>query len=242
MRTSTSIAIRSWVIGLAIAGSASSSVYAETLVLPTNLIPFNSAEGEKLLINSQARKDYFSLSIHFVSQKNQAYCGVASMVMVLNALGVTAPEAPEYPNFRVFTQDNFFNNEKTSKVASANAIRRRGMNLDRLGALLESYNVKVKVYHASETNLSEFRQLIADNLQQPNNFVIVNYLRKSIGQESGGHISPIAAYDIATDRFLILDVSRYKYPPVWVKAEELWQAIATIDSDGGKTRGFVLVN
>ena len=90
--------------------------------------------------------------------------------------------------------------------------------------------------------MSEFRQLIADNLKQSNNFVIVNYLRKAIKQESGGHISPIAAYDKATDRFLLLDVSRYKYPPVWVKAEELWQAIDTVDFDGGKTRGFVLVS
>ena len=46
----------------------------------------------------------------------------------------------------------------------------------------------------------------------------MNYLRKAIGQERGGHISPLAAYDAKSDRFLILDVARYKYPPVWVKA------------------------
>lgn len=71
---------------------------------------------------------------------------------------------------------------------------------------------------------------------------MVNYLRKSIGQEKGGHISPIAAYNEQTDRFLILDVSRYKYPPIWVKAEALWQAMATMDSVSGKTRGFVFVS
>jgi len=71
---------------------------------------------------------------------------------------------------------------------------------------------------------------------------LVNYLRKAIGQETGGHISPVAAYNQETDHFLILDVSRYKYPPVWVKAEELWQAMATVDSTSGKTRGFVLVS
>ena len=79
------------------------------------------------------------------------------------------------------------------------------------------------------------------NLSKRDNFAIVNYLRKTIGQERGGHISPIAAYNQRTDRFLILDVSRYKYPPVWVKAVDLWQAIATVDTDAGKTRGFVLV-
>ena len=72
--------------------------------------------------------------------------------------------------------------------------------------------------------------------------MIVNYLRKAIRQEKGGHISPLAAYDAETDRFLILDVSRYKYPPVWVTAPELFVAMNTTDADNqNRTRGFVLV-
>ncbi len=89
--------------------------------------------------------------------------------------------------------------------------------------------------------LDRFRQMAVTNLQESDNFVLVNYLRKSIGPQRWGHISPIAAYNQQTDCFLILDVSRYKYPPVWVKASELWQAMAT-NSDSGKTRGFVLVS
>ena len=50
--------------------------------------------------------------------------------------------------------------------------------------------------------------------------MLVNYLRSAIGQKTGGHISPLAAYNQETDSFLILDVSRYKYPPIWVKAEQ----------------------
>ena len=84
-------------------------------------------------------------------------------------------------------------------------------------------------------------KLASSYLGQPNHFVIVNYLRKAIGQEKGGHISPLAAYDGKADRFLILDVARYKYPPVWVKASELFDAMNTQDSDNeDKTRGFVL--
>ena len=73
--------------------------------------------------------------------------------------------------------------------------------------------------------------------------MIVNYLRKAIGQQLGGHISPLAAYDAEADRFLILDVARYKYPPVWVTAKDLFDAMNTTDSDNqNKTRGFVLVS
>ena len=59
--------------------------------------------------------------------------------------------------------------------------------------------------------------------------MIVNYLRKALGQQSGGHISPLAAYDVEADRFLILEVARYKYPPVWVKASDLFDAMNTTD-------------
>ena len=90
--------------------------------------------------------------------------------------------------------------------------------------------------------MEEFRAVAQNYLSQEDHFVIVNYLRKSIGQEKGGHISPLAAYDVETDRFLILDVSRYKYPPVWVTAPELFAAMNTTDADNqNRTRGFVLV-
>jgi hypothetical protein len=176
-----------------------------------------------------------------VTQKNQAYCGVASSVMVLNALGIAAPEAPEFGQFRVFTQDNFFNSQAQT-VIKPEVVARQGMTLDQLGQLLEAYPVKAQVYHAGDLTLDEFRSLVVKNLQEPGNFVVVNYLRKVIGEESGGHISPVAAYNKETDRFLILDVSRYKYPPVWVKAEDLWKAMATVDPASGKTRGFVLIS
>ncbi|MBW4635541.1 MAG: phytochelatin synthase family protein [Iphinoe sp. HA4291-MV1] len=221
---------------------AGGSVFAQTLTLPKNLIAFNSPEGEKLLFESQSREDFFPLSMQFITQNNQAYCGVASIVMVLNSLQIPAPEVPQYSPYRVFTQENFFNNEATRKVLAPEIVSRMGMTLDQIGQLLASYGVKVKVYHAADTNLQDFKRLVSENLKQPGNFILVNYLRKEIGQEKGGHISPLAAYNEKTDRFLIMDVSRYKYPPVWVKTADLWKAMAMADSVSGKTRGFVFVS
>lgn len=221
---------------------AAGSVFAQTLTLPKTLIAFNSPEGEKLLLESQSKEDFFPLSMQFVTQNNQAYCGVASIVMVLNGLQIPAPEAPQYSPYHVFTQENFFTNEATRKVLAPEIVSRMGMTLDQIGQLLGSYAVKVKVYHATDTNLQDFKKLASENLKQPNNFVLVNYLRKEIGEEKGGHISPLAAYNEKTDRFLIMDVSRYKYPPVWVKTADLWKAIATTDSASGKSRGFVFVS
>lgn len=40
----------------------------------------------------------------------------------------------------------------------------------------------------------------------------------------------------------MLDVSRYKYPPVWVEAAALFTAMNTPDSDNDtRSRGYLLV-
>ncbi|MBD2465033.1 phytochelatin synthase family protein [Oscillatoria sp. FACHB-1407] len=244
LKLTRAIAIRTKLPALLLlsAGLLGGRAIAQTLPLPDELIAFNSPEGSELLLESEARDDFWSLSSQFVTQVNQAYCGVASMVMVLNSLGIPAPESPQYAPYHVFTQENFFDNPATRQVITPEVVARQGMTLAELGGLLSSYAVSVQVYHSQDTTLEAFRQQVAENLDQPGNFVLVNYLRSAIGQERGGHISPIAAYDRESDRFLILDVARYKYPPVWVEAEDLWRAMATVDSTSGKTRGFVLVS
>jgi hypothetical protein len=216
-------------------------VSAQTLPLPEPLINLNSDRGARLLLESEANRAYWPLSIQFVTQKNQAYCGVASLTMVLNALGVSAPSTPEFEPFKTFTQDNLLNDE-TEKVLPKEVLAKIGMTLDQIGQLLTTFGVKADVHHAADTSLDEFRKLATEAVGTPNRYVIVNYLRRAIGQERGGHISPVAAYDADTDRFLVLDVSRYKYPPVWVEADDLYAAMNTPDSDNqNRTRGFVLV-
>ncbi|MGY6276956.1 phytochelatin synthase family protein [Methylomonas sp. MgM2] len=204
-------------------------------------VELSSPEGEKRLYESQARTDFLPLSMRFETQQNPAYCGVASMAMVLNASRITAPTVPEFKGYPLFTQDNVFN-ERTDRVVRVETVLRQGLTLEQLSQLLAAHGLKTKAIHAGEVGPEQFRALAVKNLTEPDNFVVVNYLRKAIGQQSGGHISPLAAYHAASDSFLILDVSRYKYPPVWVDAELLWKAMNTIDQTSGKTRGLVLID
>lgn len=221
---------------------ATARAQAEILPLPPNLIDVQSEAGGKFLFESDARAAYFPLSVNFLTQKTQSYCGVASIVMVLNALNLPAPTTPEYEPYHTFTQDNFLD-QKTDLILPRDILAKRGMTLDQLGKLLAAQPVAVDVVHAADSSLDQFRSKARDALGRPGRFVIVNYLRKAIGQETYGHISPLAAYDAAADRFLILDVARYKYPPVWVTAADLFNAMNSTDSDNeNKTRGFVLVS
>ncbi|BAZ48625.1 putative phytochelatin synthase [Nostoc sp. NIES-4103] len=60
-------------------------------------------------------------------------------------------------------------------------------------------------------------------------------------QKGGGYISLIAACCEKMDKFLILDVSTYKYPPVRVSASTLWNVMNTFDAASKKTRGYLIV-
>ena len=214
---------------------------AETLALPNSLVDLRSHQGEDFLFEAQAREAYFPISAAFETQKTQAYCGVASLVMTLNAIGVPAPSTPEYEPYRIFTQDNVLN-EGTDKILPRDTLARRGMTLDQLGHLLERPTLAIAVHHADAGGLDEFRRAASAYLAARGHVVLVNYLRRSLGQERGGHISPLAAYDGKSDRFLILDVARYKYPPVWATAADLFGAMNTIDlGNEGRTRGYVLI-
>jgi hypothetical protein len=212
--------------------------------LPERLIALESAEGERLLVESKARRDYFALSETFVAQKSQSLCGTASAVMVLNALPIPAPEVPEWSPYRSFTQDNFFNDK-----ARALGVARGGLTLEQLHQLIETQPAEARVTYASDLSLEDFRRIASVDMADPTGFIIVNFLRSALDEDPkgpieaslAGHYSPIAAYHEGTDRFLMLDVARYKYSPAWIEASELYAAMKATDLDSGKSRGFVQV-
>lgn len=212
---------------------------AQTLPLEPGLVALDSPRGTLLMQQSRAQTDYLPLLSHFVTQDNQAFCGVASMAMVLNALGIPRAPSPQW-QMNYFTQDNLLTAETEAIIPRA-TIAKQGLTLAELAGILRRSPVAVEVVYGSEISLADFRRQLSQNLSEPGNFILINYLRSAIGQQRGGHISPIGAYNEATDQVLVLDVSRYKYPPVWVKTEALWRSIGTIDSTSAKSRGFLAV-
>lgn len=231
-------------VAAAVLGLGLAVAQADTLPLPDSLVGLDTPAGEELLFGAEARDDYFPLSIHFTTQVNPAYCGPATIAMVLNALEVPRPASNMTVGLGMFDQENIFTPAvEAVKPASAIVNPPYGMTLDELGAMLAAHGLDSEVVHASDTALDDFRAMAIAQLAEDEHFILVNYLRKAIGQETGGHISPLAAYDEDTDKFLILDVSRYKYPPVWVAAATLFDAMNTPDSDNdNRSRGYVVVS
>ncbi|HJS77502.1 MAG TPA: phytochelatin synthase family protein [Burkholderiales bacterium] len=213
--------------------------WTHPLPLPDDLIACDSPTGLRLLAESAFAANYNSLSGNFESQSHPASCGVASCVVVLNALRGSHPR---------LTQSTFFT-RTTGKKQVRGWLRIMflkmtfpGMPLAQLAAWLRAHGAEATAFYASDVSLDSFRAMAKQSLSTEGEFMLVNYQRASLGQQAMAHISPLAAYHAGMDRLLVLDVARYKYPPVWVPTERLWRAMNTVaDKTSGKTRGFVLV-
>ena len=81
---------------------------AETLPLPADLVALPSEQGEALLFGAEARSDFVPLSAQFVTQVNPAFCGPATIAMVLNALELPRPPSEATLGLGLFDQDNVF--------------------------------------------------------------------------------------------------------------------------------------
>jgi hypothetical protein len=220
---------------------ATALLLAQLQPLPPQLIPLDSEPGQRLLLESNARRAYFPLSAQFLTQKTQAFCGVASTVMVLNAMPIQAPIAEEWAPFRAFTQDNVFNPEVRAQL-TPEFVNRGGLTLEQLSMLLRGNHLEAQPVGAGESSLERFRDEASRALAQPAHHVLIDFLRTELGQDFGAHWSPLAAYHAGSDRFLVLDVARFRYPPYWATAADLYRAMATRDLDSGKLRGYVLVS
>mmetsp|Transcript_9167 Transcript_9167/g.13921 ORF Transcript_9167/g.13921 Transcript_9167/m.13921 type:complete len:163 (+) Transcript_9167:757-1245(+) len=73
-------------------------------------------------------------------------------------------------------------------------------------------------------------------------YALVNYGRQEISQTGSGHFACLGGYDPASNKVLVLDTARFKYPPVWVDMEQFYNSINTLDKDAGKLRGFIVAS
>lgn len=204
-------------------------------------LPLQAAPGLVLLSASTARADYGPLAEAFETQANLAYCGAASSVMVLNSLAIPAPSVAGYGSYRFWTQQNLFEAAAARAAIAPETVARQGMTLAQLQSLLQSHGLRVNRLHGDGLTLVALRTLVRRSLADPDDRLLVNYDRRGLGQQGGGHISPLAAYDASGDRVLILDVARYRYPSVWVELGDLLAAMRSTDASSGRSRGLLIV-
>lgn len=232
-------------------------------------VAWHTKEGRQRLFESRYSRHFYELAHLFQPQMKPTYCGVASAVMVLNALRlrtglridsglevmVPVSHGGGYMAYNSYSQLTFLNEETDAvkcrqEVEGAATAEEKdfnpGLNLDELARKLKLYLLNVHAHHAildvnSKKNpITRFRHDLMAYLNDSDTFIIVNYHGKALGKKVGGHFSPVAAYHEASDSVLVMDVAGHKHPWFWVSVTDLYHAMAT--KDGRDTRGYLIIS
>jgi len=215
------------------------------------LLYFNESRAFAML---NAEDDFYHYQQGWEAQITQSYCAIATLAAVLDSLRDEStpfrfPVDPVYSPYLWATQHTIIQIDAKDPhscaqhalggLANANAVVRIGLGLVMMPKLANCYlqgkdydNGYVAEHYPADPSVSyhHLKEVVIDALQDPHSRIMLNYKRGGIGQDGGGHFSPLGAYNAQEDMFLIMDVAKYKHPPVWVKWENLLGGVTTKDT------------
>ena len=229
------------------------------------LVPFASDEGLARLSRADAKVNFPALANQFEAEYNGAFCGPASATMVLNAVLEGGPScrtttaacvrttsniAPPGvdPSLARYTQDRVIEKGQKTRAQvfgepvtiNGKTVHDFGYQVRQLDDMLRANGLNTRLVIVDDAKPeAEVRADLIDLLGKRGHYVIVAFQRKALGEPGFGHISPLGAYDKASDSFLMLDVNPDRVDWMWVPASALVKAIRTFDTV--ENRGYVLI-
>ncbi|KAL9654356.1 hypothetical protein ABK040_010384 [Willaertia magna] len=221
-----------------------------TVDLPKFLIAFSSPEGREIFEECMIERNlhaFFPLIEQFHTQTDPGYCGLGTLVMILNSLKID-PNRSLFKNYPW----RWFSEEMLDCCIPLDIVRKEGITLEQFQCLARCNQTVCELYRPQQSSLEEFRNAIIKSIKSNNpkliteidnqpSFVAVAYDRQFLEQTGSGHFSPVAAYNEKRDMVLVLDVARFKYPPYWIKTELLWKSLFPLDSSTGLSRGYFVL-
>ncbi|XP_050251778.1 glutathione gamma-glutamylcysteinyltransferase 3-like isoform X1 [Quercus robur] len=212
-------------------------LYRRSLPSPP-AIEFASSEGKKLFseaLGDGTMEGFFKLISYYQTQSEPAYCGLATLSMVLNALSIDPGRKWKGP-WRWFDDSMLDCCEPLAKIKAD------GITFGKVACLAHCNGAKVEAFRTSESTIDDFRKYVICCTSSEDCHVITSYHRAVFKQTGTGHFSPIGGYHAGRDMVLMLDVARFKYPPHWIPLKLLWEAMDTIDEATGHRRGFMIIS
>jgi glutathione gamma-glutamylcysteinyltransferase len=204
--------------------------------LPDGSIAFASAEGRALFkeaLSAGTLESYFALAEQHHTQADPAFCGLASLVVALNALAIDPGRLWKGPW-------RWFSEEQLDCCVSLAQVQANGLTVDELACLATCNGATARLQRAESGSAEALRTVVAQSSRSGASPVLIaSYSRRILGQTGSGHFSPLAGYHEEQDRVLILDVARFKYSPHWVRVEDLFRAMQDVDPVTSRSRGWI---
>jgi hypothetical protein len=193
--------------------------------------------------------NFWALMPHQLHQHTDSSCSLASAAMVLNAArGLAGQNRVGGLVSEKRLLDLFDHTDWRAGIAPEGGGRQLLELAAHLGEALAHYglddwHVETRPVSAADAlTAAQLRSDLAAMEAAPGVLPIANFhLDDFYGDGSDiGHFSPLAAFDAAGDRVLVLDVYKADYEPAWAPLEHLLKAMARPCEDG-KPRGYLVV-
>ncbi|EYU42953.1 hypothetical protein MIMGU_mgv1a0072022mg, partial [Erythranthe guttata] len=130
-------------------------LYRRTLPSPP-AIDFSSPEGKKLfteaLTNGNMER-FFKLISHFQTQSEPAYCGLATLAMVLNALAIDPCRKWKGPW-------RWFDETMLDCCEPLETVKIKGISFGKVICLAHCAGAKVESYRTDQSSIDEFRKFV----------------------------------------------------------------------------------
>ncbi|XP_014771294.1 glutathione gamma-glutamylcysteinyltransferase [Octopus bimaculoides] len=207
-------------------------------VLPESCISFSSEEGKTIFteaLMSGYMNCYFKLAAQFRTQDEPAYCGLSTLVMILNALEIDPGIAWKGPW-------RWYHENMLECCVPLEVVKVKGISLEQFTCIAQCNCLVTTVVRPEPKDEETFRNVVKSYTKRDNAFIVATYSRKVLKQTGDGHFSPIAGYHPGRDMVLIMDTARFKYPPHWIHLPSLLTAMNTQDKATGTLRGYVLLS
>jgi len=213
--------------------------------LPQLCTPVNTALGNFYLMESMQHGHhwpYLLMPGTFKTETWWTYCGLSTLTLALNYLDVPPPHYTGI--FKWWSEGKLL--DLYPQIKAKIDLDPPGTTMGELECIAADMGLHVNTVTAVGKEKAKFRDVLQSvtlgaNYQKQ--ILLVNYHRMLVGQAGSGHWSPIAAYAPFADRVLIMDVARYKWPPHWVRTDDLIRAMDTADvvGDTKEPRGWMLL-
>jgi len=184
-------------------------------VLPSTLTAFSSTEGKELLMGAfvdGTAESYWNLTEHFVNQSDPAFCGVSTLLMVLNAMCID-------PNIRWRGGWRFYGSEDVLLdrcCFSAERIRRRGIIMEDFCRLGRCHGLTIDLKRptlALSSNIDNSKNSNSKNINSSNNTNDV-YFNNIVDDDNDENSSSLD--DFRNDIRSILSDTISKHKPILV--------------------------
>eukprot|EP00934_Nitzschia_sp_Nitz4_P005491 Nitzschia sp. Nitz4//scaffold2_size372955//265589//266934//NITZ4_000453-RA/size372955-snap-gene-0.44-mRNA-1//1//CDS//3329546868//5481//frame0 len=214
--------------------------------LPDSCIAFASDKGKEVFasaLHNKGLKSFFNLIQQFTTQSEPAFCGLSTLVLVLNALAVDPLQNWKGPW-------RWYEESMLNCCLDLEDVKTSGITLKDFQCLAHCQGLSVdSTYCDEQSTLEDFRKAVEQACVEKEGedqgipqVLVVSYARGVLGQTGSGHFSPLAAYDAESDNVLILDTARFKYGAHWAKLPLVYEAMKPIDPDTNMSRGYALLS